>query len=112
MTTYKSCSCCGRSYTRGQWLGLAMVGRQKYPWGDEIEMRNCACKSTLGIYVKRGPERDPDFDALSRRVLYGGRKARSAKRRLRAHFGETAIDDAVCRAIEGAAYRAMKRGSE
>ncbi len=43
----KSCGC-GRSYDPEEWKGLAKCGVVKDPLGD-LEMRNCACGSTLAI---------------------------------------------------------------
>jgi hypothetical protein len=48
---YKACRC-GRSYTREEWAALKLVG----PYDDGflvLEMRNCACGSTIS--VRQGP---------------------------------------------------------
>lgn len=45
----KSCGC-GRSFSSRGWTRLEYVGLQRDPYGD-IELRNCACGSTIGIVV-------------------------------------------------------------
>lgn len=48
----KSCRC-GREYTPEAWAKLPFVGVQQFEGDDvRIELRNCACDSTLGILVE------------------------------------------------------------
>lgn len=55
----KSCKC-GRSYTRAEWQSLPLRGHQDQ--GDDfpvLELRDCPCRSTLGIEIPnfRPPKR-------------------------------------------------------
>lgn len=50
----KRCRCCGRTYDAAGWASLKLVGHQD----DGIEllqMRDCACLSTLGVFVAASP---------------------------------------------------------
>jgi len=47
----KTCSC-GREYTRAEWAQLYLVGYQVDP-EETIELRNCACGSTMGIELDK-----------------------------------------------------------
>lgn len=46
----KTCKC-GRAYDADEWRRLAYVGPQDDGAGGVLELRNCACRSTLGIEV-------------------------------------------------------------
>lgn len=46
----KTCAC-GVAYTRALWRALPFVGRMVEPGQSALEMRNCACHSTLAIKV-------------------------------------------------------------
>lgn len=50
----KKCKCCGRVYDSFQWHRLPLLGVQRMPWGEELEMRNCWCGTTLGIMAVEG----------------------------------------------------------
>lgn len=52
--TVKTCGC-GLSYNRAEWDALAYVGTQKTFGAPDLELRNCACMSTLAIEL---PGRD------------------------------------------------------
>lgn len=45
----KRCGCCGREYTRVTWDLLPLVGIQVVPGWMDLELRNCACGSTLAL---------------------------------------------------------------
>ncbi len=52
----KACTCCALAYSAESWAALAYVGVMRVPADDEgpavdLEMRNCACQSTLAIEV-------------------------------------------------------------
>jgi hypothetical protein len=48
----KRCNCCGASYSRDDWASLPLIGIQRDEYGaPELELRNCACGSTLSIEV-------------------------------------------------------------
>ena len=56
----KVCGCCGRAYDAAHWPVLPLVGYVGAASGEEtqvLELRNCACGSTLGLDVPR-PERE------------------------------------------------------
>jgi hypothetical protein len=46
----KTCAC-GAAYTRALWRSLPFVGRAIEPGQATLELRNCACRSTLAIKV-------------------------------------------------------------
>ena len=75
----KSCMC-GNAFSAYTWKLLPRVGYHK-DWAEKLELRNCPCGSTIAI-VKRHYMSDPDVHTLACRALYGGRKARSARRKL------------------------------
>ncbi len=56
---FKVCPGCGRKFTQRQWAQLAYIGLQ--PTEDEgsfLELRNCACLSTIAVAVSgEVPER-------------------------------------------------------
>jgi len=56
VTVFKKCSC-GLAYTKAQWDQLYYVGQQKFDWGEEQELRNCVCGSTMAIVTVEG---DPE----------------------------------------------------
>jgi hypothetical protein len=65
---YAKCGC-GRTYTRRQWKALENLGVMHLPadeYGPEsnVEMRNCACGSTLA--VEKGPRVQGDMGTLSK----------------------------------------------
>lgn len=75
-----TCRRCGPvSGTR--WRSLRWVGLQLYDWGEVQELRNCPCGTTLAVLRR---SEGASFDTLLRRLAFGGRKKRSAYRRLRA----------------------------
>jgi CheY-like chemotaxis protein len=47
-TVYKRCGC-GRWYTIDQWLALPLCGRMHLPKAATMELRNCACGSSLAM---------------------------------------------------------------
>jgi hypothetical protein len=50
LAMFKTCSCCGRAFDRIGWLALALVGVHREGGGyPDLEMRNCACGSTLSV---------------------------------------------------------------
>lgn len=53
----KRCSC-GRLYSYVQWRKLPRLRDWVLPWGEVQELRNCICKSTMGIVVKDGDTED------------------------------------------------------
>lgn len=57
----KHCNCCRTTYTPKTWATLPYVGRM-----DELELRNCACGSTLAIVTARSIESRPPCE------LYAG----------------------------------------
>lgn len=46
----RACSC-GRSYTRDSWSCLPPAGILDYGDGRPLELRNCACRSTISVEV-------------------------------------------------------------
>lgn len=48
----KLCTCCARVISRAQWQSLPYVGVCM----GELELRNCACGSTLAIPLAPSPE--------------------------------------------------------
>lgn len=50
VSTYKHCAC-GRLYTLEQWLALSLCGRMHLPPRRTIELRNCACGSSLAMPI-------------------------------------------------------------
>ena len=55
----KRCSC-GRAHTSEEWLKLPLVGLQRFPWGEVLELRNCVCGSTRAVEVQ-----EPVIDACA-----------------------------------------------
>ncbi len=53
VTVFKKCSC-GRKYTEEEWKQLYLVGYQRFEWGEEQELRNCVCGSTMAIVTVEG----------------------------------------------------------
>lgn len=52
----KDCSCCGVTHDAQSWAALQLVGRAPaYDDADllDLELRNCACKSTIAIEVPK-----------------------------------------------------------
>lgn len=54
--TVKRCSLCRKRYTRSEWCSLPSVGvlyseDEKYTY--RLELRNCVCRSTIGIETLR-----------------------------------------------------------
>lgn len=54
MAFLKTCNCCRETYDQSQWDDLASLGSVgPYEEDDgtlvELEMKNCACGSTLGV---------------------------------------------------------------
>lgn len=49
---FKRCGC-GRLYTAEAWQALPYVGVQRLDDEPDLELRNCACGSTLAIPVTR-----------------------------------------------------------
>ena len=49
----KCCSVCTTKYAAVDWKVLAYVGDQEDGEGSYLEMRNCACKTTLVVPAKR-----------------------------------------------------------
>lgn len=56
--TYKACAC-GADHTLAEWLRLPVVGRQCWPGEPVLEMRNCACGSTLAVELPARPSVPP-----------------------------------------------------
>ncbi len=50
--TIKTCGCCGAKHTPAGWASLKLVGVQRCAGGPDLELRNCACSSTLAIEVQ------------------------------------------------------------
>lgn len=50
MKTLKRCAC-GRVHNLSGWLALPLVGRQPTVGGQGLELRNCACGSTISVDV-------------------------------------------------------------
>jgi hypothetical protein len=44
---------CGRGFDRETWRALKFVGERPDERGSTIELRNCACHSTLSIHPSR-----------------------------------------------------------
>ena len=73
---------CSASYTAHTWKLLPKIGRQR-DWVIDLELRHCtSCETTLAIARRRRGE-GPTLAVLRKRAAYGGRKGRSALRRLR-----------------------------
>lgn len=53
MSWPKRCNCCGREYSRDEWLSLPWVGLQP-PDAPELELRNCGCRSTIAVELVDG----------------------------------------------------------
>lgn len=51
MKALKRCAC-GRSYDVARWLALPRVGHQPTVRGLGLELRNCACGSTISVDVE------------------------------------------------------------
>lgn len=47
----KRCQCCDRLHSPADWRALPLVGHQDFD-GDEMELRNCPCGTTLVIAFK------------------------------------------------------------
>ena len=56
----KLCGNCKRVHTAESWQSLANPRPWKLPWGEEQELRECVCRSTLAIVVVGG-EVDEDL---------------------------------------------------
>jgi len=50
----KTCGNCGARYTFKQWQSLPNPRPWRFPWGEEQELRECVCGSTLAILVVEG----------------------------------------------------------
>jgi len=57
VTIFKKCSC-GLPYTEEEWKQLYFVGYQRFDWGEEQELRNCVCGSTLAVVTVEGDPED------------------------------------------------------
>lgn len=57
MVVFKKCAC-GRTYTEEEWKQLYLLGYQRWEWGEEQEMRNCVCGSTMVIVTVEGDPED------------------------------------------------------
>lgn len=44
MEPFKTCTCCGRTWTHTDWLALPLLGVMA-----GVEMRNCTCQGTMAI---------------------------------------------------------------
>jgi hypothetical protein len=62
---FKACRCCGREYSLSPWRELAYVGIQD-DGVEALELRNCACGSTLAIELGPGATMLLDLEALFR----------------------------------------------
>ena len=102
----KRCGC-GQRYDAHGWKLLPKVGRQR-DWVSELELRNCPCGTTLCVVVRRFMRFEPGPYILLDRLDYGGRKARSALRRLRA-MGIVASDS---REIIAPAFRPQEEDAD
>ena len=56
---FKRCSCCSKCFTRTMWAKLEYVGIQPFcPYNEsepsDLELRNCACGSTLAVGLRIG----------------------------------------------------------
>ncbi len=51
---FKRCAC-GRAFTREGWGGLEVVGIyvDESDAGNNLEMRNCTCRSTIAVKASR-----------------------------------------------------------
>jgi hypothetical protein len=49
---YKACPACQTGYTRVSWEGLPLTGRQSFDDGEVLELRNCACGSTIAVQLQ------------------------------------------------------------
>lgn len=49
----KICGACGASYSALEWRFLPFVGLQSGRNGEWVELRNCACTSTIALEVDR-----------------------------------------------------------
>lgn len=57
MAPFKTCSCCRRAISREEWNRLHYVGFLGGVGADDrLELRNCACGSTLAIPLAPSPE--------------------------------------------------------
>ncbi len=52
----KTCPCCGRNHDAHRWASLPFVGTMASDTdGIDLELRNCACDSTIAIEVPGTP---------------------------------------------------------
>ncbi len=51
MPPFKTCTCCGQSFTRANWQTLKLIGHQ-VDEDEDLEMRDCLCGSTLAVVVE------------------------------------------------------------
>lgn len=51
-TPFKVCRTCHREYSQEQWDELPLLGRQMTEDREFLELRNCACGSTMAIEVE------------------------------------------------------------
>jgi len=52
MPTRKTCLCCMRAHSYGSWSKLPLIGyigNGNDAAGEVLELRHCACKSTLAV---------------------------------------------------------------
>jgi hypothetical protein len=52
----KPCACGAAIGSHESWRALELVGDQRLPWGEVLELRNHACGSTLAIQTEKGEE--------------------------------------------------------
>lgn len=68
LATFKACAC-GLTHSEPAWLKLPLVGHCDDGDGGVLEMRNCACGSTIAVVCDAFPVADtmpappPDFAA-------------------------------------------------
>ena len=53
----KTCGC-GRHYSAAEWKHLPYIGRQDDDV-EHVELRNCACGSTIGVVLWTNPDHEP-----------------------------------------------------
>ena len=76
----KTCPCCLTVHTAATWAGLPLIGEQV----DEVEameLRNCACQSTLAVITAVFDEAVTPPAQRARRQHQGHRRARYVLRR-------------------------------
>jgi hypothetical protein len=62
----KTCPNCSRRHSPAAWRALAYVGIQSDGIGGRVELRQCVCRSTLGVVMAE--DEDDDVFAPLRRV--------------------------------------------